>query len=68
MDGEKKIKKIKNTLVLTPHAFEKWIIGKTPFIKIFLINFRQPTINVTQLLIQYSSSICSIMEYIPCLV
>jgi hypothetical protein len=35
MDGENKIKKIKNTLVLTPHAFEKWIIGKTPFIKIF---------------------------------
>jgi hypothetical protein len=34
MDGENKIKKIKNTLVLTPHAFEKWINGKTPFIKI----------------------------------
>jgi hypothetical protein len=33
MDGENKIKKIKNTLVLTPHAFEKWIIGKTPFVK-----------------------------------
>jgi hypothetical protein len=31
MDGENKIKKIKNTLVLTPHAFEKWIKGKTPF-------------------------------------
>jgi hypothetical protein len=31
MDGENKIKKIKNTLVLTPHAFEKWIRRKTPF-------------------------------------
>jgi hypothetical protein len=36
MDGENKIKKIKNTLVLTPHAFEKWIRGKTPFVKLFV--------------------------------
>jgi hypothetical protein len=27
----KKIKKKKNTLLLTPHASEKWIRGKTPF-------------------------------------
>jgi hypothetical protein len=48
MDGENKIKKIKNTLVLTPHAFEKWIIGKTPFIKIFLNYILQPTLNYSR--------------------
>jgi hypothetical protein len=33
----KKNKKKKNTLVLTPHAFEKWIRGKTHFIKFITV-------------------------------